>query len=206
MIVVLLFNNTISPENQDVQTKIQNGDYSCMSDWDEYGYLYEKYGGHGGGSENWVVMDINEDGIDDLMWMDDLIVSSENERMIFSIFLCYEDTAKCIHWDLNDMTEYLYLSKNKNIIEYGIQFGATSGSEGFFLMKADENEELKRTYGLVIYDVYGEKVKDNILSFEKVTYENDGTHVYEEITKEEFLTEFQKMTGYEYVNEVFHNW
>ena len=95
-----------------IQSAIMDGDFSGMADtefkehvvesyqrWEENGIIEEM---------EWRQIDLNGDGIDDLILQECRSVGQTQMHRIVAIFACEEDSAECMLWDLNDYSEYSF--------------------------------------------------------------------------------------------------
>lgn len=119
--------------------------------------------------------------------------------------------------DLNDSTEFYFISDRGNLVHYDQYFGMYR----FFGLDAythDENLDLDFTYGLWLYDIYDlSEIDENYLLefqesnpdvvsegiyYRKITsQDNKGGKTKEILTEEQFAIEFAELMGtdfYEY--------
>ena len=71
----------------------------------------------------WIYVDINMDGISELIWQEKNVVGNSQVHRILAVFISTSEGIKCIVWDTNDMGEF-YFCLNDNIIYYTSYLGA----------------------------------------------------------------------------------
>lgn len=103
---------TSYPLEQTIQNEIMNGDFSAMEDSEFKEYIeeiYQRWEEHGTIEEmEWRLIDLNGDGIDDLILQEAQRVGQTQMHRIVAIFAIEEDNVNCMLWDLNDSTEYSF--------------------------------------------------------------------------------------------------
>lgn len=132
--------------------QIKNGDFSNLKSdiTEEIQRVYTKENE----SQNieWREYDLNGDGISELIWQN-AVNYNKNMKSIVGIFTFQNGNAKCITWDINDSTEYLFLSETGNIIHYTQYYGLYMFN-GFDYYIFDNEWNRKFDYGLYIYYIY----------------------------------------------------
>ena len=161
--LIFLYSNTekevrllTKDENTDaLSEQIKNGDFSNLlekgdTDIGEIKRIYEIQ------KENnnieWVQFDINGDDFNELIWQEK---NSDNPNMkrIIGIFSLHTDSVECVVWDVNDLTEFLFLSIVGNVIYYTQYYGLYDYI-GYEQYKFDKEWNKKLVCGLYVYRVY----------------------------------------------------
>lgn len=222
MLVMMFAFASADEEPKCVHQMLKSGDFSIVDDYDEMGKQYESSYSSSAfykGYYEWKMMDLNGDEVDDLLWLD---IPEESEHMqrtvVMGIFICHPNLAECIHWDLNDNTEFIYLSENNNLIYTAWNYGV-SNDEFFALKKVNENNELETVSCLSTYyvnsveditcqrDNWYELHPDHIIeegcSYRWVTYDDEGNRVKEEVNVTQFKDYYMELTGEKYDNKSF---
>ena len=108
-----------------IQSRIMSGDFSCMEDtWSsDMSDYYERWSK--ADSYEWRLIDLNGDGIDDLILQERRVVSQDRQwHRIIAIFACKEDSAVLFDFDVNDATEYSFCGPTGelmyNYYSYGV--------------------------------------------------------------------------------------
>lgn len=163
-------------------------------------------------NNEFVRYDINKDGIDELVWREKDELKGGMKR-ILGIFVYQENSIKSIFWDVNDSTEFCFLGENGNIVYY-TQYYGTYMYEEYNHIAFDADWKMSADYRLEIWNIYSlEEVGENwedqhpdmanegIYCKKKFISSADVLNVQEQaISKEEFLTEFIKLTGLEFID------
>lgn len=117
-------------DESSIAGEIVRGDFSHLTN-DSDGYYEERYNRInqiGEGFAEWRLIDLNGDGIDDLI----LQQADENyyhHHQIIGIFACGEDSAKCVDWDEVDMTEYFCCTPTGELMYVAWNYGPMISNE-----------------------------------------------------------------------------
>ena len=100
----------------------------------------------------WVQLDLNEDGILDLVLQEDEPIMNDR-NVIVGIFAGEEDGARCIYWDAADYSEYSFLGKSGELMHYTYsdKVGCTIRTYLHYDYDTDWNEI--KDYTLSSYDI-----------------------------------------------------
>ncbi|MDL2301957.1 hypothetical protein LJC58_06345 [Lachnospiraceae bacterium OttesenSCG-928-D06] len=188
--------------------QIKNGDFSSVkisnnTNVEEMKRIYEKQNKKD--NIEWVLYDINDDGIEELVWKEKESYN-QNIKRIVGIFLFHIEGAECIVWDINDSTEYMFLSIDGNIIYYTQYYGIYDyiGYENYFFDK-DWNKIL--VCGLYVYNVdepsafdewWKEEypyITDTGVYYVKSIIDTDGIEYTEKVEKDKFMEIFKENCG-----------
>lgn len=102
--------------------QIEQGDWSCVKPIDELDYLW------GMGEEKWLRMDVNGDGLPELLngyVIDEMPDYETDEKIEISLIFTYRDRmAELVYVDVNDGMEFLFLAGNGNLVyEWNVSGG-----------------------------------------------------------------------------------
>lgn len=158
-----------------IQGAIMDGDFSGMEDTVEFKeYVIESYQcwEENGTLETmeWRQLDLNKDGIDDLILQECQSVGQTQMHRIIAVFACKEDNARCMLWDVNDSTEYSFCGATGELM-YTAPYSGT----------AIAGEPYRHYY----YDGEWNKIEDYLLIRTTVDSSMDGS-------REEFLQYHQR--------------
>lgn len=190
--------------------EIQQGNFSCLLDnarSSEMEYVYERsltlY------ETEWILYDINEDGIKELIWQEKETAGGSGFKRIMGIYTYQEGEVKCIVWDVTDGTEFYFLGKTGKLGYYMFEYGVTN-SQDYAHCVIDMENGIRYDYWLSIYNVYdtselydswGEKHPDMMevgMYYRKRIPGPNQSEEQQYLTREQFLTEFYELTGVEY--------
>lgn len=106
-------------ENQteiNITEEIKNGNFEYLNDDERSrGIFRDAYEAlKSRGDLSWVQMDLNNDGIDDLLMCDN-DGAWEGSKVVLGIFACEKDYADCIRWDAEDRSEYYFVGSNSRL-------------------------------------------------------------------------------------------
>lgn len=206
--------STFIKKNNNIETlkeQIKSGDFSNLKETDnirieEIKRVYANKKNDEG--IEWIEGDLNGDGLNELIWQEE---KSYNEGMkrIVGIFTFQTDEPVCTIWDINDSTEFLFMSDTGNIIYY-TQYYGTYYFNGFDCYKFDSDWNKELFYGLHIYNVYDiSEVDVQWWHEEHPDMTNEGIYYkryilksslkYEEnLEEKEFLKGFEEMCGFSF--------
>ena len=117
-----------------IQDQIMSGDFSCLTNesWESKQEVYrnlEKFSAQG---LEWCQLDLNGDGIEDLILQEaETVTSDSEEKRIIGIFDCKRNEARCVLWDVNDSTEYYFCGITGELMHYYCSFGTMVDVEGY---------------------------------------------------------------------------
>lgn len=162
------------PSEGSIQSAIMDGDFSSMRDvefretveqqyqwWEESRAIEEM---------EWRLVDLNGDGIDDLILQEVQTVGESQQHRIVAIFALKEDSASCELWDLNDGTEYSFCGSTGELMYTAPYSGTAIAGE---------------PYWHYYYDSEWNKIRDFVLTGTVVDSSMDGS-------REEFLQYHQE--------------
>lgn len=105
--------NRLESAERSPQSKIMDGNLSDIDDTEEFTeYMVRSFQNwkENGTMEKleWRQIDLNGDGIDDLILQECETIGPTQIHRITAIFSCEEDSADCVLWDVNDYSEFSF--------------------------------------------------------------------------------------------------
>ncbi|MDE6365703.1 MAG: hypothetical protein K2L86_15840 [Lachnospiraceae bacterium] len=207
-------------ECNEIFDRIEDGDWSSVKPIDGLEYLW------GSGEEKWLRMDINGDGLPELIngfTIEELPEYEFDTKISISFIFAYQDgEAELVYADVNDGMEYLSVTGNGRLV---YEWGVSSGPRTMILCLCQFDLKWNKEYfdTLVRYEFLEE---DGVLSeyyheYYPDTYGMNGTGVYyirerrktenelrenedgkyvvrEYLTEEQFLKAYEDMTGWNF--------
>ncbi len=201
---------------------VEQGDWSVVAPFEGMKHVIERK------TLLWRRADVNGDGLPELCSLYNAYSEEKNIIPIDYIFTYADGQVTLVYDDLNDMTEYLFLGSNGNLVYDCSNFGQVA--EGLYSQyQFDEKWNLKCLSHLEIHGFF----EDNVYDEEEISYlkkafpstygvrgsgfycfrsrpksaqelkqNKDQTYwVNEEISKEEFLKAYRQMTGFDFFEE-----
>ena len=109
-------------ENQteiNITEEIKNGKFEYINDDERSrGIFRDAYEAlKSRGDLSWVQMDLNNDGIDDLLMCDN-DGAWEGSKVVLGIFACEKDHADCIRWDGVDWSVFYFVGSNGRLVKF----------------------------------------------------------------------------------------
>lgn len=170
------------------------------------------------GEYEWRQIDLNGDGIDDLILQDSMAISDLNwHKRIWGIFACDKDSASCIMMDQNDMTEYFFCGPTGELMYTASSYVPLVSCEPYTHYYYDREWNRIEDYKLVIYWVYdvgedseypehAEEWKSNHPDMAEHgvyfwRYTDEGEEM---LTREEFTEIYETETGLSLYSSFFH--
>lgn len=198
---------------QTIQSELMSGNFEHLEGGNIEGvtsseYMAERYPQmKESGDYEWRQLDLNGDGIEDLIWQytDD---RGLEQQEILGIFACNKDSADCILWDSADRTEYYFCGPTGELMYTASSYGLWVAVEPYGHYYYDREWNLIKDYDLVVYDIdvewgmkeYPQQVEDwrqnhpdmaeQGIYFRKVT--DAGVEAF---TQEEFTEIYETVTG-----------
>lgn len=104
--------------NNDFLEYVSQGDFSSLvglteNQLIEFERIYNYYQNVNGAQ--WIYVDINNDGISELIWQEKDVVGNSQVHRILAVFIVTSEGTKCIIWDTNDMGEFYFYLNDKII-------------------------------------------------------------------------------------------
>lgn len=150
----------------------------------------------------WLYYDLNDDGQDELILQEKTSVADTRIKRIIGIFAEQQGQAFVILWDVNDMTEFCFLSNNQLI--YFDQYYGTYGYESYKIYEYDLQWDKKLVKGYEYYDIdsmenlppdwldmHPDLSQEGTYFLKYIVEDIDGetVRVYQELTMEQLLDE-----------------
>ena len=164
----------------------------------------------------WRQIDLNGDGIDDLILQMVEPVPDTSEQRIIAIFACYEDRAECIMIDLNDFTEYSFCGITGELMYTAPNYSGVISTEYYRHYHYDSDWNEITEYTLYAYRVDGTDTEPVSTWWEKRhpdmvengcyyrRYDEDGNNSqHVELTFDEFKEIYETDTGFEFYSDYF---
>lgn len=208
----------IFADSSKIFDQIEQGDWSSVKPIEELDYLW------GSGGEEWLRMDVNGDGLPELItgWeMTGLGYDASVHKMnITYIFTYRENAAELVYVDVNDGMEFLYIAANGNLVyEWAVSGGPCTNIQRLcrfdlkwkkeyldtlvlYRFPEDEAPEYYQeyypdTYGVGGYGIY--YLRERKKTEKELEHNEDGKYtVREYLTEEQFLKAYEKMTGWDF--------
>ncbi|MDE7324073.1 MAG: hypothetical protein K2N73_15440 [Lachnospiraceae bacterium] len=200
--------------------QIERGDWSSVKPKDGLEYLW------GAGNENWLRMDVNGDGMPELIngfTIEELPEYKFDTKISISFIFAYQDGGiELVYVDVNDGMEFLSITRNGRLVyEWGVsggprtmilrlcQFDLKWNKEYFdtlvryeFLEEGGIFSEYYHEYYPDTYGVNGAGVyyiRERRKTENELQENEDGKYVVREyLTKEQFLKAYEEMTGWNF--------
>jgi hypothetical protein len=202
-----------------IQSEIMSGNFEHLNNDSEYVASIEKtydWVMNGLGGYEWRQLDLNGDGIEDLILQSKKALNSWEHKMILGIFACEEDEASCILWDTSDMTEYYFCGPTGEIMYTSTSYVPIVSFEPYEHCYYDREWNLVTDYELVVYKVDTEEgMKEYPQQVEEWQQEHpdmaeDGIYYrkYTEegaeiLTRQELENIYETVTGYEFHSDFY---
>lgn len=192
-----------------IQSEIMNGDFRRLGVSDDFKEHIEKYYNlwkdRGIPEVEWQIIDLNGDGIEDLILQNKDTIGIEKE--IIGIFACEEDRAKCMEWDLNDMTEYSFCGSTGELMYTAPNYGGIVDNEPYVHYYYDKEWNKVEDYSFEIIRIDSGVVDEEyaeIWKEEHPDFAEDGIYYrkytegrVEVLTREQVEEIYETATGYE---------
>ncbi len=200
-------------------TEVDGGNWLELSDLNDWKSLVDWDSMEGWEANLWIRMDLNEDNLPELIHLHGY--KDWFELPIFAVYSYVGAVMKPldrVYFDQNDSTEFLYFGSTGNIM-YESCNGGMVQTGWYAWKKFDEAWRTKTVLGLS-FDYFTEHVseseKEVLKEWYPDTYGSRGAGCYcyisrpktnggdetelveEEITLEEFLSEYEQITGFDY--------
>lgn len=180
--------------------------------------------------EQWRRADVNGDGLPELVSLYNYSYGGDAEKIIpiNYIFTYKNGQLEQVFTDYNDMTEFLFLGENGNLIYHYDEFGQMDYGS-YTRYQFDEKWNRRKLEKLEVYYFYDEKTYEEEIAYYKERYpdtygtygcgfyyfysyfdeaqETDAGEIHdtnwkrEAITEKEFVDAYRKMTGLEFFTE-----
>ncbi len=201
--------------------RIEEGDWSPVTYIEGLEYMW------GMKEENWWRVDVNGDGMPELLAGVEYEENSESVKQVCLIFSYQDGKVDLVYYDLDDWTEFLFIAENGNLIyEWNVSGGPRTSY--YELCRFDEKWNREFLDALVLYFFYdGEGMQDWEMEYykeyfpdtygvggggtyflrarpkteEELKNNEDGKFLTREYpTKEQWLRAYHEMTGMDFYN------
>ena len=181
---------------------IKQGDFSCVTQ--DKGRDYEGLCQIVFGYSEWVEYDVNKDGCEELILQmtDD---AGPNEYRILALFTYVDGKMECPIFDFNDFSEYFFLGLSGNLIYTAPNMGGDIDSCPYACYTLELDGELQFSYELLMLDYTGINTPsmEKRQEYYKIAEDTEENRTKEKLTKEEFLSAYQEMAGFEFADPDF---
>lgn len=195
-----------------IQIEIMSGDFSSMTEFRETVEQQYQWWEESGAIENmeWRLVDLNGDGIDDLILQDIQI----ELRPIVAIFALKEDSASCELWDLNDSTAFSFCGPSGELMYTAPYSGTEIAGEPYWHYYYDSEWNKIEDFALMrtVVDSSMAGSREEFLQQYQESIEanpdiaEDGDYYYRyEIDKESGEWKERESLSYEQFNEIFED-
>lgn len=201
--------------------KIERGDWSMVNRTENMDYVWEN------GGKDWWRVDVNGDGMPELLNGYEYEEDSEIIRQVDLIFTWREGAVDVVYYDWCDGMEFLFLAANDNLI---YEWCVTAGPPTAYYERCRFDEKWNREALdiLVMYDFYEDEYwTERVAEYYRERYpdtygtggvglyflrarpkteeelRDDGTDGYlarEYLTKEQWIDAYREMTGQDFYN------
>lgn len=181
--------------------RIEQGDWSLVTPIEGMEYLWEMNSIDG----DWIRVDVNNDGMPELISQCGNGHRTENKRPIDLIFSWNNDHVELAYIDLDDADQFYYYSGNGSLI---YETGALANYASYSQCILDEKWKCKTFYTLGFDRTVSETTYETTMNFysirpkteEELRDNPDNEYwVEKEITKEQFLKYYKEMTGVDFL-------
>lgn len=212
----------IESENEvSIIEKIKMGDFSILNNEENEISMLEKVYEPESADLMWVQKDLNGDNIQDLILQEvqDVSESESGIKRIYAIISCAPENVKCVMLDLNDMTNFDFLTDSGILVTYGQHYGQYKYQK-YSCFTYDENWVKKDLYKLEAYQIdsleeFSEQARYEMTKIWKEKFgvdfgtgeyyglleSKDGNSQEEQylyLTKEEFVQIYEEVVGTKY--------
>lgn len=206
----------ISVSENSIQSRLMSGDFECLDNDTEYVESVKKaynWTMNGLKDGQWRLIDLNGDGTEDLILEEkEAVTADSEEKRIIGIFACYEDKARCVLWDVNDLTEYFFCGLTGELMYSASSYGGVVSEEPYAHYYFDSEWNGITDYTIAVYRIdaamneeYAEKwrnenpdMAEDGIYFRK--YTEEGVEV---LTRKELENIYEMETGYEFHSEFY---
>lgn len=204
----------VKPEvKQTIQSELMSGNFEHLDEGREIfegvtyaEYMAERYP-RWKEEDEWRQLDLNGDGIEDLILQMKRRDKDWEQQRILAIFACDKDSASCILLDENDMTEYYFCGSTGELMYTSPDQGRYVDFENYWHCYYDRDWNRIRDYELIIYRVNEDmgsefpewaeewKSKHPDMAEDGVYFRRYTDEREEAFTREEFTEIYETVTG-----------
>lgn len=201
-----------------IQSEIMRGNFEHLEGkYTEYvaEHIAERYS-YWKEEGEWRQLDLNGDGIEDLILQYKAGDNDWEQLRIAAIFACDRDSAHCILVDLNDMSEYYFCGPTGELMYTAPHYGMYTDAEPYQHCYYDRDWNLIEDYCLVIYRIdmeqYMEEYPQNAEEWRQANPNMAESGVYfwkrtdtgeEALTQTEFTKIYETVTGLTLYSDFF---
>ncbi|MDE7206553.1 MAG: hypothetical protein K2N90_05260 [Lachnospiraceae bacterium] len=168
------------------------------------------------GTAVWRQIDINGDGTDDLI-LQETYENWGNRKAIAGIFDCKEGQEKCVFWDINDYSEFMFCGATGELMYYAPHYGGVLSMEPYTHYYYDSEWNRIEDYTIVAYRIEATENEpigeDWIETYPDMAESGDYYRLYmgadqtgKALTFEEFVEIYETETGFAFQNDSYSPW
>lgn len=193
---------------QSIQSEIMDGNFQHLDEPDDFKERIDEYYNmrleRGIPEVEWQIIDINGDGTEDMILQERDTIYGETKPIV-GIFACEGESAKCVEWDLIDMTEYSFCGPTGELMYTAPNYGWVVDSEPYVHYYYDREWNKVEDYTLKIIRIdstmdeeYAEIWKKEHPDFavDGIYYRKYAEGREEVLTREEMEEIYETATGY----------
>ena len=195
---------------------LMSGNFECLkdADWESIERAYEIM------TKNktavWRQIDVNGDGTDDLI-LQETYENWGNKKAIAGIFDCKEGQEKCVFWDINDYSEFMFCGATGELMYCASFYGGVLSMEPYTHYHYDSEWNRIEDYTIVAYRIDAtedEPIGEDWIEAHPDMAENgDYYRLYARedqtekvLTFEEFVEIYENETGFAFQNDSYSPW
>lgn len=205
---------------QTIQSELMSGNFEHLDGtYDEdvtYSDYMTKWYSRQQEAHEWRQLDLNGDGIEDLILQESREVGEWGHHEIVAIFACEKDSASCIFLDMNDMSEYYFCGPAGELMYTASSYGLWVAVEPYDHYYYDREWNRIKDYSLVVYDIdvergleeYPQQVEEwkqnhPDMAEQGVYFRKETDAGEEALTQEEFTEIYETVTGLGFYSSFF---
>lgn len=196
-----------------VYEKLMSGNFACLmdDDWEAMERVYHIMAKNG--TAEWRQIDLNGDGTDDLI-LQEAWDNWGDIKSIAGIFDCKEGQEKCVFWDVNDYSEFMFCGGTGELMYYASYYGGVLSMEPYTHYYYDTEWNRIEDYTIIAYRIEAsenEPIGEDWVAMHPDMAENgDYYRKYvgddetgEILTFSEFVSIYETETGFAFDNSYF---
>ena len=154
-ILPTIYHKFLNNQNIDLLSQITQGDFASLEGLEEeqlkyLNWLYERH--RDMDRMQWIYVDVNDDGMQELIWQEKDCVADSQAHRITAIFAVTQEGCRRVLWDVNDMSEFYFCDNDKIIYTNAYQGVYDYEYYGVCEYDRDWEHTVERFYE--IYNIY----------------------------------------------------
>lgn len=196
-----------------IYEKLMSGNFACLmdDDWEAMERVYHIMAKNG--TAEWRQIDLNGDGTDDLI-LQEAWDNWGDIKSIAGIFDCREGQEKCVFWDVNDYSEFMFCGGTGELMYYASYYGGVLSMEPYTHYYYDTEWNRIEDYTIIAYRIEAsenEPIGEDWVAMHPDMAENGDyyrKYVGDDETREiltfsEFVSIYETETGFAFDNSYF---